>query len=335
MLDLPNASNIKVPAVRHPVFIVKSNGAHRPVVIKAENRPAKDADKTKALARIQFSGGLMDTIVKPNSHQMRPMTDAQIDAFLSLRDDQFSATPDELNYYKLFKGDPQVKKMFMWFHMPFLADLEDLDACVKDQQKMRALARYLADKPEVLEKLGRLVAADFLIGNTDRFKYDGTVLNPGNVFFQKTGDEFDVVGIDYFDPNSHAPEGSAAMTAFVQLAGSADLQKSLAENIVRDLNQTISTALGAAFDDKHRISDLAAIYIQIGFNKGLESAAQFTRGYAGSKAQFIIARANSALANQAQAPKPPHVVYRRRVRMGARGGATGTNGANGANAAPH
>lgn len=325
MLDLPNASNIKIPAVGHPVFIVKSNGALRPVVIKAENRPGGNAERDKALAKIQFSGGLMDAVVKPNSHRMTPMTDAQIDAFLNLRDDQFSATPDELIYYKNFKGAPaQVKHLFMWFCMPFLADLEDLDACVQDQQKMRALARYLAVNPETLEKLGRLVAADFLIGNTDRFRYDGSVQNPGNIFFQKNGNDFDVVGIDYFDPNAAGskPEGGPAMKAFVQLAGSADLQKSLAENIVRNLNQTISNALGAAFDDNHRIPDGAATYIQIGFNTGLKNASQFTQGYAGDKADFIIARANSTLANEAA---PPRVVYRRRVRMGARGGATGAN----------
>lgn len=324
MLDLPNASKIKIPAVGHPVFIVKSNGAHRPVVIKGELRPSGNAEQDKALAKVQFSGGLMDAVVKPNSHRMSPMTDAQIDAFLSLRDDQFSATPDELNYYKIFKGDQQAKRIFMWFHMPFLADLEDLDACVKDQQKMRALARYLAVNPETLEKLGRLVAADFLIGNTDRFRYDGSVQNPGNIFFQKNGDDFDVVGIDYFDPNAARgkPEGGPAMKAFVQLAGSADLQKSLAENIVRHLNQTISAALGAAFDDNHRIPDGAATYIQIGFNTGLKNASQFTRGYTGDKADFIIARANSTLANAAE---PPRVVYRRRARIGARGGATGAN----------
>lgn len=318
MLDLANAGQICVPAVNHPVFIVKQNGAHRPVVIKGENRPGGDAETAKAYARVDFSGGLMDQIVLPNSHSMTRMNDAQVDSFLALRQDQFDATPEQWNYYKKFQdGRDDVKRIFMWFAMPFLADLEDLDQCSKNVFKQRRLAKYLNERPEILEDLGRLIAADFLIGNNDRFNYDGSIQNLGNIFFLRNGHEFDVVGIDYFDPNLGNPGSGANMKAFAALVSNEDLQRDLAQNVVTNLNSEISKSLGKDFSDGFEIPIMAWNYIYLGFKEGMRDASNYTRNYDGQKADWIIARANSALATIGE---PPEIPYRRRVRQQANAG---------------
>jgi hypothetical protein len=94
-----------------------------------------------------------------------------------------------------------------WVKMPFVPGLSDagfLDQPEPATAKMfKQLVRKLAIR-DTWYQLGKVIAVDMFNGNYDRFDYDGTWVNRGNLMFQQLDGlaGIKVVGLDTFDPTS-------------------------------------------------------------------------------------------------------------------------------------
>ena len=107
--------------------------------------------------------------------------------------------------------DPRYNHVTSWLLMEAARGLQSLDDVSGKGDDKRMLAFFmlfaLHEKSNLLA-LGKILAMDCFLGNSDRFivdesKPDDPIKNMGNVFFQQNDDTvFKVVGLDPLDPNS-------------------------------------------------------------------------------------------------------------------------------------
>lgn len=91
---------------------------------------------------------------------------------------------------------------FIWYRMQYVEKLRSLEGMLKG--KALKLAAKLRDRA-TLHALGKVVAVDLFIGNSDRFDANGQILNPGNIVFQKQANKsYTPVGLDFFDAQGQA-----------------------------------------------------------------------------------------------------------------------------------
>ncbi|MHB1225752.1 MAG: hypothetical protein ACYC2G_17115 [Gemmatimonadaceae bacterium] len=96
----------------------------------------------------------------------------------------------------------------LWMLLGLKEGLVDLEGIVKGANALKARQILLALRdPENLDRLGRILATDMFLGNTDRFVNDvggKGIQNIGNVFFVEKGTgEFKIKGLDVFDPSKN------------------------------------------------------------------------------------------------------------------------------------
>jgi len=107
--------------------------------------------------------------------------------------------------------DPRYNHVTSWLLMEAVRGLQSLDDVSGAGDNKRMLSFFmlfaLHEKSNLLA-LGKILAMDCFLGNSDRFivdesKPDDPIKNMGNVFFQQNDDTvFKVVGLDPLDPNS-------------------------------------------------------------------------------------------------------------------------------------
>lgn len=79
---------------------------------------------------------------------------------------------------------PEGRLLFSWYKMNFVNSLKDVKA--KSQVNPGLMLLRLKKAP-FLYVLGKIVAVDQFIGNSDRFNAMGELVNPGNLLFPNQG----------------------------------------------------------------------------------------------------------------------------------------------------
>src|SRR5262249_9262029 len=167
------------------------------LVVKAEPTPSSEAQK----GNLHFSYDVMQHI--GSGVNARPMSPLEIR--------QFGAIPlTDLNSNQQEMQDILDPQRSTWVIMEFQDGLRQLDRSIEkhgsktDVTKICKILAALQNKAN-LKLLGRIIAVDLFVGNTDRFNFNNAtkpIQNQGNIVFQKdrNGDYW-FVGLDPFDPN--------------------------------------------------------------------------------------------------------------------------------------
>lgn len=189
----------------------------------------------------------------------------------------------------------------VWYKMP-CADLTGADKLLEARMGVggnapdKGVMIQLADGLNAdggLEQLGRIIAADMYIGNTDRFMPTGgckkdfggkslkfkTLVNPGNLFVvgKNTQQRISVSGHDFIDPNSGFKNYSMSLADVKEgyntewpgyYMCSASKRKKFASDVVDDL-ETILTPNRKAFSPFRKLDRNAAKRIERGMVDGM------------------------------------------------------------------
>ena len=286
----------------HPVFVVEYSGGS--VVVKGEGRDASiHVKKTDPSQRdlegkgVQVADGTLDESARWAGKLMYSvcgytkvslLTDAEKSALKGVPYTRFMPTAhDMVAFCYLHHLLDEGKHMF--YKMPFVPHLHGMPSMAKDDSSCLAMLEKLSKAPKILYNLARVIAVDMFIGNYDRFRPDGTVVNAENVLFIMEGNKLSPVGVDFYDITSAADEMHSATTdsilllpprgdwAGMMLASKTELND-FATRLLNGLNRYfIKTLKRLGFEapellliDKVRVGDIA---------KGLLDGARGLREY--------------------------------------------------------
>lgn len=187
-----------------PVFLAELTNGNK-LVVKAE------LVNSNHEFHVQFSvrwGSKMMKQVSSDVH-VHELSLVERQALASLPDSKFTDASPTTNVpvskarqylQELINALAAKKTMFAWFKMDFVDNLTHLQEMVEKGNGILALG-ILKDK-DVMEKLGKIVAVDLFLNNSDRFRSDGTLGGANNIFLKQVQGGYDVVGLDFYNAGS-------------------------------------------------------------------------------------------------------------------------------------
>ena len=214
----------------HPVFVVdysggsvvvKGEGHDIPVKVKNTDYGERDVDGNGVQVpdatldeSARWAGKLMYSVCGYTKVSL--VTDAEKSALKDVPYTRFSpAVHDHVacSYlHHLLDGGKHI-----FYKMPFVPHMHGMPSMAKDTASCTAMLKMLNKDRKVLYDLARVIAVDMFIGNYDRFRPDGTVVNPENVLFIMEGKKLTPVGVDFYDITSSSDESHTATTDSILL----------------------------------------------------------------------------------------------------------------------
>lgn len=244
-----------------PVFFLKLNHSPTPtVVVKG------DSSNAAAEVAIQWGSKLMKNVQN------------------GLTNTKILSSIEQLAFYTaVMKYLPAQSREYAnstlqktWVKMTFVPGLSDADF-LNDKAKLDPdhLAQVIPKLAEAKawEDLGKVIAVDIFIGNSDRFSVDpvkdppGTWVNRGNLMFLTAGQPTRVIGLDMFDPNG-------AQQSDLRARGGFETLKVLTDPAARDrFARTATKSVGAEMNRRMRGINLASINVPVQTLDGLQYTA--------------------------------------------------------------
>ncbi len=178
---------------KRPVFQLTFTDGDN-LVIKAEVLNDRDADTMIPL---------MAKMMKQVSPQVKGkiLTDAEYRALVALCQDRGKFSNEASQKYLALMTEPQARQLFSYYKMPFVTNLTDFEKVAQEHGVGYMLLQL---DHEALFILGKIVAVDLFIGNTDRFGANGKVRNVGNLLFQSSNGKFTPIGLDFYEAQGFA-----------------------------------------------------------------------------------------------------------------------------------
>jgi hypothetical protein len=178
----------------HPVFLTTLTTRTK-MVVKAEMSNGHETADVQSSFR--FGSKMMRQISRevhgnPLSHtEVMELSRVPLSKFCNHKPDPTKAR----EYLQDLIG---AKKLYVWFKMDFVEQLEDLQTMV-EKNGTGPLALVALKTEAVLKGLGKIVAVDIFLGNYDRFRSDGSLGGANNIFLQQVNQgNFNVVGLDFY-----------------------------------------------------------------------------------------------------------------------------------------
>lgn len=242
----PNAAGRTYRKSR-PVFKITFNN-NEVLIVKAEVLGGKAAVVAQKSAAF---GGMIMEAVSPEIKVENLSSDEIADLAAVPQGSYLPANKKEVAHSYLTDLLKETRIFFM-IKMAFVENLRSADDKLKKKnadetdekvvERAKKLVTKLSTQP-AMEALGKIIAADFFIGNHDRFGPSGEVVNIGNIVFEKLGDKsYKPVGLDFWDAQGEnvnlAQSVALKNWAGIKLANRRS-QGELAVAIIQGLNEAI------------------------------------------------------------------------------------------------
>ena len=202
IFDPSGVSDVKLLKFGKVYLLSMADGSN--LVIKAESQGFQITDRLAERKKMDFGFQIAQKVASAGS--ARVMDQLEVKKLAKLQ----AAFPDpELGWDVSL--DPRYNSQTSWLLMEAasgLKNLEDVMGKGDGKQTLSLFMLFALHNKDNLVALGKILAMDCFLGNSDRFIVDdSTVQDPiknlGNVFFQKQTDKsFKIIGIDPMDPNS-------------------------------------------------------------------------------------------------------------------------------------
>lgn len=181
----------------------------------------------------------------------------------------------------------------LWILMGLKAGLVDLEGIAQGGNVLKASQILLSLRdPENLDRLGRILATDIFLGNSDRFVNDVTgkgIQNVSNVFFvEKRTGEFKIKGLDVFDPSRNSALMSHTVTRGCERDPSPANVNYWGGPLLKDpiqLQRVAGNALTSLYDE------LSSVLRNGGIGPGIIRSYEFTPQHT----SLVVAGMNAAL----------------------------------------
>jgi len=202
IFDPSGVSDVKL--LKYGKVYLLTMGDESQLVIKAESQNFVIDDRIAERKKMDFGFQVASKVASAGN--ARVMDQVEVKRLAQLK----AAFPDPGLGWDV-SLDPRYNNQTSWLLMEAVSGLSNLeDVMGKGEGKQWLSARMLMALHEKtnLIALGKILAMDCFLGNSDRFVVDDSkandpIKNLGNVFFQKQSNKsFKVVGIDPMDPNS-------------------------------------------------------------------------------------------------------------------------------------
>jgi hypothetical protein len=171
---------------------------------------------------------------------------------------QFATGPQGTNT-RAYLNELIDSNLFVFYKMLFVDGLRSVESMIKKNKGAKVLAQ-LRDNRDVLFNLGKVIAADFFIGNHDRFGPNGEIVNAGNIAFQKMADKtYKALGVDFFEAqgaNANLTQPPRPGWPGAKLGDPANI-RILANNVILNLNNHFQAAAGGAIPNDQLIRMLS------------------------------------------------------------------------------
>lgn len=187
-----------------PVFkVIFKNGDD--LIVKAE----LGGDKAAVKKSMEFGAMIMEA-VSPEVKAER-LKDAEVTALQEVPESLYLPANRKSLAHSYLNDVSGNTRLFFLMKMAVVGNLRTAEQKLNKKsddetdEKQAERAKKLVGKlstSQAMEALGRIIAADFFIGNHDRFAKNGEVVNIGNIMFEKLADKsYKPVGLDFLDPN--------------------------------------------------------------------------------------------------------------------------------------
>ena len=202
IFDPGGVSDVKLLKFGKVYLLTMGDGSE--LVIKAEAQSFTIDDRVAERKKMDF--GFQIAAKVASAGNARVMDQVEVKRLSQLK----AAFPDPALGWDV-SLDPRFNAQTSWLLMEAasgLKNLEDVMGKGEGKQWLSIQMLMAIHQKNNLLALGRILAMDCFLGNSDRFVVDDSkandpIKNLGNVFFQKQADKsFKVVGIDPMDPNS-------------------------------------------------------------------------------------------------------------------------------------
>ncbi len=202
IFDPSGVSDVRLLKFGKVYLLMMGDGSN--LVIKAESQGFQITDRLAERKKMDFGFQIAQKVASAGSS--RVMDQLEVKKLAKLQ----AAFPDpELGWDVSL--DPRYNSQTSWLLMEAAAGLKNLEDVMgkgEGKQTLSFFMLFALHHKDNLVALGKILAMDCFLGNSDRFIVDdSTVQDPiknlGNVFFQKQTDKsFKIIGIDPMDPNS-------------------------------------------------------------------------------------------------------------------------------------
>lgn len=202
IFDPSGVSDVKLLKYGKVYLLTMGDGSE--LVIKAESQQFQITDRIAERKKMDFGFQIAQKVASAGN--ARVMDQVEVKRLARLQ----AAFPDPAFGWDV-SLDPRYNAQTSWLLMEAasgLKNLEDVMGKGEGKQFLSLLMLFGLHQKDNLVALGKILAMDCFLGNSDRFIVDDStaqdpIKNLGNVFFQKQSDKsFKVVGIDPMDPNS-------------------------------------------------------------------------------------------------------------------------------------
>jgi len=310
----------------HPVYLVTLADGQQ-LVVKAEQRMnMSEADSRTSMV---WGSKIMKNVTADTEVNFKPLEPIEFAQFQARLLAKFP-----LVHLAHERHDATLKAAnVIWVKMPYAGALKNAELFKMGGASQETLLKAVEIIPMFLDsiawkKLGTVAAVDIFIGNRDRFQWNGSVKNMGNILFLVSEARYPkVLGLDLFDANSrHAnlldPGGFKALATlanealahdFAQLAISSFAEKITSILSLRGITELTCPARPGqgALQRVVKQEELSGLFMifKEDFAIGILEGAEEIRRYLIGKLNSSKARAPQPSAAQSTPPQPspPHL----------------------------